>query len=368
MSIRNKLVKKNFLKKNFPKKNRLKKKTKRNKLTHELLWIFAITALFFFFLFFFLSTASYSIAESYFERNDIVVSESLEWTIDLWIQNVSLTASLLIAAVLLLFLIGRKLSYLKKIILGIEALRTHRMNHRIPLEGNNEITELAESINYLSQTELELKEREASLQKEKEDFLRSLSHDIRTPLTSILSYSEYMNGKNVFTESEIKEYASLINKKAQQIKFLTEQLLDGQNRRLEHFEDGRFLLIQLADEWEASLEDSFRCQLDFANCSAFSGEFDILELQRIFDNLTSNIRKYADTSQPVQLKIYTLADAVYIEQSNVCQKSLADVESNRIGIDNIRRIAHSYNGDVQVKFSEGYFHIQISFRNIRVIL
>ncbi|MEE1038903.1 MAG: histidine kinase dimerization/phospho-acceptor domain-containing protein, partial [Eubacterium sp.] len=149
----------------------------------------------------------------------------MEWTVDNWIQNVSLGASVLIAVVLLLFLVGKKIAYLKKIILGVKALRTHRMDYKIPLEGNNEFTELAETINYLSKTELELKEKEEQLQNEKENFIRSLSHDIRTPLTSILSYSEYMNSKDTVTSDEVKEYVSLMQKKAQQIKTLTDQLL-----------------------------------------------------------------------------------------------------------------------------------------------
>lgn len=293
----------------------------------------------------------------------------MEWTVDNWIQNVSLGASVLIAVVLLLFLVGKKIAYLKKIILGVEALRTHRMDYKIPLEGNNEFTELAETINYLSKTELELKEKEERLQSEKENFIRSLSHDIRTPLTSILSYSEYMNSKDTITSDEVKEYASLIQKKAQQIKTLTDQLLDGQNHTPEHFENGRFLFEQLAEEWETSLEDDFHYEIDFTECQEFSGEFDVLELQRIFDNLSSNIEKYADANHTVTLKFSTIKTSVnekqlIIEQKNVCKTDTSTAESNKIGLENIRRITSRYNGDIHTNLTSEEFIIQIIFRNI----
>ena len=71
---------------------------------------------------------------------------------------------------------------------GVEALRTHRMDFTMPIEGDNELKELAESINFLSETERRLRQLETELQAEKEQLIRDLSHDIRTPLTAMLSY------------------------------------------------------------------------------------------------------------------------------------------------------------------------------------
>ena len=63
---------------------------------------------------------------------------------------------------------------------------------------------------------------------------------------------------------------------------------------MEFFEDGRLLVEQLVSELEEALEDDFRIDTDFTHLPAFSGSFDLRELQRVFDNLVSNIKKYAE--------------------------------------------------------------------------
>ncbi len=81
------------------------------------------------------------------------------------------------------------------------------------------------------------------------------------------------------------------NSKGQQIKALTDRLLDSGSRDLETIEDGKLLMEQLAGEWEEILENTFPCIVDTKNCPAFYGSFDIQELRRIFDNLASNVEK-----------------------------------------------------------------------------
>ena len=100
-----------------------------------------------------------------------------------------------------------------------------------------------------------------------------------------------------------------MQRKGQQIKALTDRLLDSGSRDLETIEDGKLLMEQLAGEWEEILENTFPCIVDTKNCPAFYGSFDIQELRRIFDNLASNVEKYADREQPVELRIDAVDNA-----------------------------------------------------------
>ena len=61
-----------------------------------------------------------------------------------------------------------------------------------------------DSINYLAKSQRELKEKELALKEEKDAFIRTLSHDIRTPLTSVLAMSEYVAEKEDMTPEQIK--------------------------------------------------------------------------------------------------------------------------------------------------------------------
>ena len=332
---------------------------KRNKLSREILGLFGATAVISVFFYGFLNVMANAIVVSYCERNDIVLEEMLEWTIESWIQSISLGAAMFCFVVLFLFLVGQKLAYLNIIIKGVDALREHRMNYEMPLEGNNELTELAESINYLAKTESELRKKEQQMQEEKENLIHALSHDIRTPLTSILSYSEYLNGKEEIEKEMMETYIELVQQKAVQIKGLTDRLLDEKKRELEYFENGKFLMQQLAEEWKAVLEEKFKCEISFKDCETFSGEFDIQELRRIFDNLASNIEKYADPERIVSLSFLYEENLLKIEQKNGCREVSGDVESNKIGIDSIEKIAKNYGGWAEIKETKEEFMISI---------
>jgi signal transduction histidine kinase len=257
-------------------------------------------------------------------------------------------------------LFGERLAYIRTIIKGIDALRDGEYGRSIDLVGNNELTQLAIAVNYLSESELKIKEKETRLKEEKEELIRTLSHDIRTPLTSILSYSEIMEQKEGDVIDEQREYVSLVHKKALQIKDLTYILLDGGKRNVERFDGAKLLFEQLAGEFEEVLEDGYRLDIDLSECPEFSGDFDVQEMRRIFDNLISNIQKYADPDARVVLSVKKTDLGLIIRQSNVIKKTVEPSESYQMGINSIRRIAQSYGGQVNINQNEELFEIVIT--------
>lgn len=335
-----------------------KKTNKRGKLAHELLGVFAAAGAITIFFFGFLSVTANALVLTYSEKNQIIFTDAQEWMIDVWVKNISFATAMLLFVVLFLIFAGQRLAYIKDIIQGIHALSAHRMEYEIPIEGNNELTELAESINALSKTEREIQRKETLMREEKEGLIRALSHDIRTPLTSMLSYSEYMLGKKDIDPELFSTYVELVKQKSEQIKSLTDRLLDG-GRTLEKFENGRFLVEQLCDEWEADVEETHICEVDLSKCPEFAGEFDVQELRRIFDNLASNVRKYAEPKEPVLLEVWCAQDDLVIVQKNRRGEVAADVESSKIGLESIRKIAELYNGSVKVQEDGQEFWIEI---------
>ena len=281
------------------------------------------------------------------------------------ILGFSMLSGVVFFVVLFLFFVGERLAYIKEIVKGIDALGEHQWEYEIPLKGQNELTELAERINTLSKEEQALQEKEKQLQEEKETLIRSLSHDIRTPLTSLISYSEFLKEKEMLSAEEMKNYMELVEQKSQQIKVLTDRLLNGGKRPLEVIEKGKFLMEQLVDEWAAILEDDFHLEISFTECPEFSGAFDIQELRRVFDNLASNIQKYADKDAPVLLTVGKKDGRICIVQSNRKKMLCTAVESTKIGMESIERIAVSYGGAVSVSTQEEDFKVQITLMEIK---
>ena len=335
------------------------KANKRRKLSGEILGLLAVTLVLALILLQFLGIVARAMIDSFLFMRDIVLTEAQYAQLDDWVFHLSLLVSVAFFIILFLFLLGERLSYIREVLAGIDALRSGQEDYVVPLEGSNELTQLAEAVNYLSRTQREVKEQERVLNEEKEQFIRALSHDIRTPLTSIMAYSELLTGANTVDPQEQTRYLELIQHKAGQIKDMTDILLDGSKRNPEYFEDARLLIEQLTAEFEEMLEDGFSIEASLY-CPAFPGTFDVQELRRIFDNLVSNVQKYADPDRPVKISISLEGVQLLIRQENAVRERIAPADGYQIGLRSIQRIAQNYAGQVDVQKDDAAFAITIT--------
>ena len=335
------------------------KSNKRRKLSGEILGLLAVTLVLALILLQFLGIVARAMIDSFLFMRDIVLTEAQYAQLDDWVFHLSLLVSVAFFIILFLFLLGERLSYIREVLAGIDALRSGQEDYVVPLEGSNELTQLAEAVNYLSRTQREVKEQERVLNEEKDQFIRALSHDIRTPLTSIMAYSELLTGANTVDPQEQTRYLELIQHKAGQIKDMTDILLDGSKRNPEYFEDARLLIEQLTAEFEEMLEDGFSIEASL-DCPAFPGTFDVQELRRIFDNLVSNVQKYADPDRPVKISISLEGVQLLIRQENAVRERIAPADGYQIGLRSIQRIAQNYAGQVDVQKDDAAFAITIT--------
>lgn len=337
-----------------------KKKKKIGRLSFTILKYLLLCVLIAVFVFVFLYSTSVSIADTYITKHGISVDHDKYILLTLWIRNISVFASMIVFIALFLFMLGQKLAYLFTIIEGVDKLRQNNMDFYIEPEGNDELRDLADSINFLSVSQRRLNEQEKALKDEREAWVRSMSHDIRTPLTSILSYSEIMAAKKSPSKEEFSSYISLVTSKAQHIKYLSDRLMNSSDGLWQEVEDIKLLLDQLAMEWQQILEDKLPCHVDMSGCSSFAGAADIHSLKRIFDNLVSNTEKYADRNFAAELLIRSHDSKVTIVQRNrIKQSGEKHWDSHKIGLDNIKKIAEQYNGRTDIFFNESTFEISI---------
>ncbi|MBQ4649307.1 MAG: HAMP domain-containing histidine kinase [Firmicutes bacterium] len=292
----------------------------KKRLSREILGIMVLLLVLSMVVFSLLCSVATVMIERVFESRGIVLDELQEINLGNLIFNVSLLVSVAFFIILFLVITGERLS---------TALN-------------------------------QVRDKERALSEERELLIRTLSHDIRTPLTSVISYSELLTSGENIPEDKKQEHLLLIHKKAGQIKELTDILLDGGSRNPEFFEDAGLLMKQLAAEFEEVLEDTFKVTVDLSRCHKFTGRFDVRELHRIFDNLISNIEKYADPNQPVTLSVSSEGSMLVIRQSNSAKAGCALAESHRMGIISIRRIAHNYAGSVDVNTTGSEFEITIT--------
>ncbi|WP_053954985.1 HAMP domain-containing sensor histidine kinase [Inediibacterium massiliense] len=110
----------------------------------------------------------------------------------------------------------------KKIIQGIEYLGSG--NYRINYEERGLYKEVYSNMNHLGDLLEESEQERKELDLMREEWLSNISHDIKTPLSSIRGYAELLDSGYDFTNEEVKEYAQIIEKKAIYIKELVDDL------------------------------------------------------------------------------------------------------------------------------------------------
>ncbi|MBQ2750720.1 MAG: sensor histidine kinase [Clostridia bacterium] len=306
-----------------------------------------------------LALGGYYLLDRVYREQLVSISEDTLIGMQGWMLNLCLLLSVVFFLVLFLVLLGDRLSYIRTITQGIDRLKEGQGDWAIPLQGNNELTTLAETINAMNAARNAVREKEKTLNEERETLIRTLAHDIRTPLTSVLSYSELLMARDGL-DAPSREQVALIREKAGRIKELTDVLLDGGKRNPEEFSDAKLLFSQLAMEFEEVLEEDFSVETDLSGMPEFGGRFDLGELRRVFDNLITNVQKYADPENPVTLTIVGTEGGIRITQQNAVRKGDSPTESFQMGITSIRRIAHNYGGGVETRTDGEQFTIAVT--------
>lgn len=165
-------------------------------------------------------------------------------------------------------------------------------------------------------------DEEVKSQKMKTDLITNVSHDLKTPLTSIITYIDLLKDENSSEENK-KQYIDIIDKKAQRLKILIEDLFEmskvsSNNISLNIMDVD---IIQLIKQAEIELQDRIN-EAGLTIKWNISDEKIILSLDsqktfRVFDNLFNNIIKYSMKNSRVYVDINNKENEVEIILKNI---------------------------------------------------
>lgn len=165
-------------------------------------------------------------------------------------------------------------------------------------------------------------EEEVKSQRMRTELITNVSHDLKTPLTAIITYTELLQEEGV-TQTQRKEYLEVLQRKSLRLKTLIEDLFEvskaNSGNVAFHTEkvDICHLVRQMYLEYEDKAKEAgliFRFQ--FPEQKVFlmlDGE----KTSRVFDNLYTNIIKYAMPDTRVYVSVEQAADEVWIELKNI---------------------------------------------------
>lgn len=109
---------------------------------------------------------------------------------------------------------------------GVNEVKRGNLDYNIPVEGKGELDRLAASINEISDATSVAVQNELKNQRLKTDLISNVSHDLKTPLTSMLSYVDLLKTEGLDSENA-KAYLDIIDEKTKRLQQLTEDLFEA---------------------------------------------------------------------------------------------------------------------------------------------
>ena len=204
---------------------------------------------------------------------------------------------------------------------GVERIKDGDLRHRIDVEGEGEFERLAGNINSITDGLKKSVDSELKSERLKTELITNVSHDIRTPLTSIITYVDLL--KKEKDPSKVEEYVEVLDQKSKRLKILIDDLFEAAKAssgdipvQLEQIDIVSLItqgLGEVNDKIEASdLEFKINYPEDKVYMKA-----DGRLLWRSIENLLSNIFKYALKGSRVYIDIEDTGNEVLLTFKNI---------------------------------------------------
>ncbi len=283
-----------------------------------------------------------------------------------YVLYVSGALAFLLFVVILYACIRKKTRYIALLSREIQAMEAGDLEKSVTISGNDEITSLAVDMDKMRISFIERLKQEEEMTKRSSELLTAMSHDLRTPLTSLIGYLDIVDLGKCETPEQAKKYIRSGREKAYQIKEMTDRLFEyflAYQSPTDEIEteivDAGMLFSQLWAESALILEtDGYIINVTEPDCET-RVEVNIPYIRRVIDNLISNIRKYADKGEPVLVSMRKRNNSFVFEVSNTNADRAETTERNGIGLASCKRMIESLKGAFEVHKTEENFLVSV---------
>ena len=268
----------------------------------------------------------------------------------------------------LLFYNARLMNRIAKVSQYAENVTAGDLGATIKASANDEVGRLATSVDTMRASLIKRLINEKEAWDKNSELITAMSHDIRTPLTSLIGYLDIIESGKYQSDEEAMKYVSASRDKAFQLKDLSDKLFQyflvfgshGSEKNLEVY-DASILIQQLLSEHSAELiNHGFKVDFSYEIPEGVEIEADVSGLRRLFDNIFSNIVKYADKKSPVKVTGEVRDKNIIVFTGNRIREDSRSVESNKIGLKTCEKICKDMGGDFKYTDEEQEFNVDIT--------
>lgn len=268
----------------------------------------------------------------------IIILESFDiFSITIEIKYfISFVLSLCVFLIVFFDLMNITLRYLGNLSEAIQEVTNGDYDIEVPIEYDDELGLLAANINALAKTlkdkEIEseiLKENERlafdaerNAEKQKNDLITNVAHDLRTPLTTIVGYLELIKNNDQLTKADIQKYSTIAYEKSKRLQSMMDDLfeftsLDQDNVKV-HMRTINIseLVLQIVDEFYPTFQEHHLRPVVHVSQPNLFIRGDGQLIARVFDNLLSNAVKYGEDDNDIKIDVLNDEQSVTIKIMN----------------------------------------------------
>ena len=222
----------------------------------------------------------------------------------------------------------KKLSYLSYIMDGTQRIKNGDIHHKLQLIGEDNFTTLADNINNIRDGLDKAIDSQLRSERMKSELITNVSHDLKTPLTSIINYIELIKKEENITPEYLKDYVNVLDSKSKRLKVLIEDLFEASKASSGNIElnmekiDIIQLLRQSIGELEEKLsEANLDLKINVPEDKLYV-RADGRRLYRVLENLLSNISKYSLPNTRVYIDITEIGGRDKLIMKNISSYEL----------------------------------------------
>ena len=286
-----------------------------------------------------------------------------------WLTVLSLGAALLVFLGIFLWGSRRLVRYICQLSVEIQAMEGGDLDVPITFRGNHELTRLAHSLDSMRRAFQEQMEQETNLFRANQAMITAMSHDLRTPLTTLQIYTDILRYKK-YRPDQLDGYLEKIDAKAAQIKQLSENIFEyslvsrHQTIELEAPRPVRDVFHDQLSEMAVYLTQqdfSFELELDWPDlhisvCSQY--------IKRLMDNVLSNLVKYADAELPVLIAAMEKDGGAVVLFQNKISSTPLQQEGTHIGLANMKAMMEKMGGRCCAGQTGSIFQLELWFPSV----
>lgn len=264
-------------------------------------------------------------------------------------------------------LINRKVDYIAKLQEELDILSSGQLEYAVTVSGTDELSELASGIDQMRRSIIKHQEVENQMRSANSELITAMSHDLRTPLTSLLAYLEIIERKKYTNEEQMDSLIQKSVNQAMRIKSMADKMFEyflayateWESAELETV-DADPLFQQIFDDYAYALESKgLHVETEFLPVSA-KIRVNTELLQRAMDNLYSNLLKYADPQSAIRFTYQKKDGELCLSISNAISAAREKRESTSIGLITCRRIIGYHRGTFDTNEAGNRFCVTVS--------